>query len=128
MGTGPDAITREIRALEDQRYKAMVDGDLATLDRLLGDGLVYTHSSSAVDGKASYLESLRSKKVVYRKAERADERIQVHGDAAVITGELRLDVLLDGNPRAMRSRFLNVWAKGPRGWQMVAWQSTPVPA
>jgi ketosteroid isomerase-like protein len=54
--------------------------------------------------------------------------MQVHGDTVVVTGELRLEVLLEGNPRAMRSRFLNVWAKGPRGWQMVAWQSTPVPA
>lgn len=61
MSTGPDPIAREILALEDQRYRAMVDGDLATLERLLADGLVYTHSSSAVDGKASYLESLRSR-------------------------------------------------------------------
>lgn len=128
MSTGPDPIAQEILALEDERYRAMVDGDLATLERLLADGLVYTHSSSAVDGKASYLESLRSGKVVYRKAERAEERIQVLGDAAVITGELRLDVLLDGNPRALRSRFLTIWARGPKGWQMVALQSTSIPA
>lgn len=126
--TGADASTREIRALEDRRYKAMVDGDLATLDALLGDGLVYTHSSSVVDGKASYLAALRAKKFVYQKVERPEENIQAHGDTAVVTGELRLEVLLEGNPRAMRSRFLNVWAKGPKGWQMVAWQSTPVPA
>ena len=128
MSTSPDAITREIRALEDRRYKAMIEGDLATLDALLGDGLVYTHSSSAVDGKASYLEALRAKKFVYRKVERPVENIQVHGDTAVVTGEVRLDVLLEGNPRALTSRFLNVWTKGPKGWQMVAWQSTPVPA
>ena len=128
MSTSPDAITREIRALEDRRYQAMIEGDLATLDALLGDSLVYTHSSSVVDGKASYLEALRAKKFVYRKVERPVENIQVHGDTAVVTGEVRLDVLLEGNPRALRSRFLNVWVKGPKGWQMVAWQSTPVPA
>ena len=128
MSTSPDTITREIRALEDRRYQAMIEGDLATLDALLGDGLVYTHSSSVVDGKASYLEALRAKKFVYRKVERPVENIQVHGDTAVVTGEVRLDVLLEGNPRALRSRFLNVWTKGPKGWQMVAWQSTPVPA
>ena len=126
--TASEAIRREIRALEDRRCQAMIEGDLATLDALLGDGLVYTHSTSLVDGKASYLEALRSKKFVYRKVERPEENMQVHGDTVVVTGEVRLEVLLEGNPRAVRSRFLNVWAKGPRGWQMVAWQSTPLPA
>ncbi len=128
MSTRPEAITREIRALEDRRYQAMIAGDLATLEALLGDDLVYTHSTSLVDGKASYLEKLRAKKVVYRKVERPEETIKIHGDTAVITGEVRLEVLVEGSPRAMRSRFTNVWAKRPRGWQMVAWQSTPSPA
>jgi 3-hydroxyisobutyrate dehydrogenase-like beta-hydroxyacid dehydrogenase/ketosteroid isomerase-like protein len=122
-----DGVQREIRALEDRRYRAMIDSDVAALETLLGDDLVYTHSTSLVDSKASYLDKLRSRKVVYRKVERPEESIQVHGDTAVITGEVRLEVLVDGSPRAMRSRFTNVWAKRPRGWQMVAWQSTPLP-
>lgn len=126
--TGTPAPAREIRALEDRRYQAMVTGDLATLETLLGDDLVYTHSTSLVDSKTSYLEKLAAKKVVYRKAERPEEHIQLWGDTAVITGEVRLEVLVDGGPRAMRSRFTNVWARRPTGWQMVAWQSTPVSA
>ena len=94
---------------------------------MLGDDLVYTHSTSLLDSKASYLDKLRSRKVVYRKVERPEESIQVYGDTAVIAGEVRLEVLVDGSPRAMRSRFTNVWAKRPRGWQMVAWQSTSLP-
>jgi L-threonate 2-dehydrogenase len=122
-----DGIPGEIRALEDRRYRAMIDGDVAALETLLGDELVYTHSTSLVDSKASYLDKLRSRKVVYRTVERPEESIQVHGKTAVITGEVRLEVLLDGSPRAMRSRFTNVWTKRPVGWQMVAWQSTPLP-
>lgn len=118
-----DGVEHEIRALEDRRYRAMIDGDVAALEPLLGADLVYTHSTSLVDSKASYLERLRSKKVIYRKAGRPEERIQVHGDTVVITGEVRLEVLVDGSPCAMRSRFTNVWARRPRGWQMVAWQS-----
>jgi len=122
-----DGTQHDIRALEDRRYRAMIDGDVAALETLLGDDLVYTHSTSLVDSKSTYLERLRSKKVVYRKAERTSETIQTHGNTAVLTGEVRLEVLVDGRPRALRSRFTNVWAKRPRGWQMVAWQSTPLP-
>ena len=120
-------LEQQIHDLEDRRYRAMIDGDLDTLETLLGDGLVYTHSSGLVDSKASYLDKLRSKHVIYQKAERPEETIQTQGDTAVITGEMRLEVLLDGQPKAMRNRFMNVWARGPRGWQMVALQSTPLP-
>jgi len=125
---GSGATESAIRALEDRRYQAMIGGDLPALETLLGDDLVYTHSTSLVDGKASYLDKLRTKKIAYRKVERTKESIQVHGDTAIITGEIRLEVLVEGSPRAMTSRFTNVWAKRPRGWQMVAWQSTPLPA
>ena len=117
-----------IRLLESRRYSAMCEGDVGTLDELLGDSLVYTHSYGGADSKASYLEGMRSKKWVYREIERPIENIQVYGDCAVVTGEVRIQLLSDGKPKTLNSRFTNVWVKGAKGWQMVAWQSTPLPA
>ena len=116
-----------IRLLESKRYSAMCEADVATLDELLADSLVYTHSYGGADGKASYLEGVRSKKWVYRAIERPIEDIQVHGDCAVVTGQVRIELLSEGKPKKLNSRFTNVWVKGPKGWQMVAWQSTPLP-
>ena len=117
-----------IRQLEDQRYRAMCDGDAQTLDKLLADSLVYTHSYGGADSKAAYLDGVRAKKWVYRKIERPKENIQVHGDCAVVTGQVRIELLSDGKPKTLNSAYTNVWIKGPKGWQMVAWQSTPLPA
>jgi ketosteroid isomerase-like protein len=117
-----------IRQLEDRRYRAMCEADAATLDQLLADTLVYTHSYGGADGKASYLEGIRAKKWVYRKIERPKENIQVHGDCAVVTGQVRIELLSEGKPKTLNSAYTNVWIKGPKGWQMVAWQSTPLPA
>jgi hypothetical protein len=47
------AIKAEIRKLEDQRFQAMIDGDFDTLEKLLGDHLVYTHSTSQSDNRAA---------------------------------------------------------------------------
>lgn len=113
---------------ENRRYKAMIEKDLASLDALLGDALVYTHSNAVPDSKASYIEGVRSGKFDYRSAERMDVVIDVYGDTAVVTGRARMDAVIAGTPRVLNNRFLNVWAKGARGWQMVAWQSTPLPA
>ena len=117
-----------IRLLESRRYSAMCEGDVGTLDELLGDSLVYTHSYGGADSKASCLEGMRSKKWVYREIERPIENIQVYGDCAVVTGQVRIQLLSDGKPKTLNSRFTNVWVKGAKGWQMVAWQSTPLPA
>jgi ketosteroid isomerase-like protein len=117
-----------IRKLEDQRYAAMCAGDAAALDKLLADSLVYTHSYGGADSKASYLDGVHAKKWVYRKIERPRENIQVHGDCAVVTGQVKIELLSDGKPKTLNSAYTNVWIKGPKGWQMVAWQSTPLPA
>ena len=121
-------IKATITAHEDRRYKAMIDKDIAALQALLGDALVYTHSNAAADSKASYIEGVRSKKFDYRSAERMDVVIDVYGDTAVVTGRAKMEAVVAGAPRTLNNRFLNVWAKGPHGWQMVAWQSTPIPA
>jgi ketosteroid isomerase-like protein len=117
-----------IRLLESRRYRAMCEADVATLQELLADSLVYTHSYGGADSKASYLDGIRSKKWVYQAVERPIEDIQVHGDCAVVTGQVRIELLSSGQPKKLNSRFTNVWVKGRQGWQMVAWQSTPLPA
>jgi ketosteroid isomerase-like protein len=114
-----------IRKLEDRRYQAMCEADGATLDKLLADSLVYTHSYGGADDKASYLAGVRAKRWDYRKIERPIEDIQVFGDCAVVTGKVRIELVAEGTPKVLNSRFTNVWVRRPGGWQMVAWQSTP---
>ena len=99
-----------------------------TLEAILADSLVYTHSSATTDGKASYIAGIKSKKWQYRQIDRPVEDIQVHGESVVVTGQVRIDILIDGKAKIMNSRYTDVWVKGAKGWQMVAWQSTPLPA
>jgi len=117
-----------IRLLESRRYRAMCEADAKTLEEILADSLVYTHSYGGADSKASYLDGIRSKKWQYQAVERPIEDIQIHSDCAVVTGQVKIELLSGGQPKKLNSRFTNVWVKGQQGWQMVAWQSTPLPA
>ena len=122
-------IRSTIRSLEDRRYQAMCEADAAALQDLLADTLVYTHSYGGADSKASYMDGIRSKKWQYKKIERPKEHIELYGDTcAVVTGQVRIELLSDGKPKTLNSAYTNVWIKGPKGWQMVAWQSTPLTA
>jgi hypothetical protein len=118
----------DIRKLEDRRYRAMCEADAAALEELLADTLVYTHSYGGADSKASYLAGIRAKKWIYRKVERPKENIVLYGDCAVVTGQVKIELLSEGKPKTLNSAYTDVWIKGPKGWQMVAWQSTPLPA
>ena len=60
MNPSETVTTAQINDLEDRRYAAMVDADLDTLDDLLADDVIYTHSDASVDTKTSYLDMLRS--------------------------------------------------------------------
>ena len=117
---------REIRSVEDRRYRALLDGDTSTLEQLLGDGLVYTHSTGTTDSKMAYLDGINAKRVSYRNIERPQEDIQVYGDTAVVSGRARVDVLVNDVPRVANLRYLSVLVKGAKGWQMVAFQATPI--
>jgi hypothetical protein len=120
-------VAQDILALEDRRYRAMLEADIGTLEALLGEDLVYTHSSGITDNKASYLEGLRTKRVTYHGIERPEERVHLYVNTAVVTGRTQLDVVIQGQSRRLNLCFITVWINGPGGWQMVAYQGTPLP-
>jgi ketosteroid isomerase-like protein len=123
------SVEQEIKALEDRRFKAMVAADVAELNALLADDMIYTHSNAVIDTKKSYIENILNKRWAYSAAERPEENIQVFGDCARIIGHARLTLKNpDGSSRSVNARYLNLWVKRNSLWQMVSWQSTPIPA
>jgi ketosteroid isomerase-like protein len=122
-----DAIKAEIKTLEDRRFQAMIDGDFDTLGKLLGDDLIYTHSTAQADTRAEYLALCKKGVFKYLKIERPIETIQVYGDTVVVTGNVQMEAIVEGKPKLLNSRYTDVWIKGREGWQMVVWQSTSIP-
>jgi ketosteroid isomerase-like protein len=119
---------KEILALEDKRFGAMIARDFKALEAMLHGDLLYTHSSGVTDTKASWLASMQSGKTKYRNVNCTDRKVRVIGDVALITGRAAIEAEIGGQPRSLKLLFLNAWAKTPEGWKFVAWQSTPLAA
>ena len=113
--------------LDRKRMNAMAQKDIATLNALLSDNLVYTHSTARLDTKKSLIEAMESGKTVYTAVEPSDVKAQDLGNAVVLTGSARIRVLSNGNPISFSVRFIDVYANKDGQWQMVAWQSTRIP-
>jgi ketosteroid isomerase-like protein len=120
--------TVDLKILEDERCRAMVSADMAALDQLFSDKLVWTHSSTHVDSKVGLLGKIESGTSQYLSMRREDEKYVVSADAAVASGIVTQEVRLGGVERSLRSRYTNVWFREDGVWRVVAWQSTAVPA
>ena len=113
---------------EDARYAAQTTNDFAAMEKLFGNDLTYNHSSAATDGKASYIDSMRSGRTKYRKMTRnSDVKTRTYGCLGIITGTAVYEVTSGGQDRTVPLRFHAIWAKRPSGLEFVSWQSTGIP-
>ncbi len=113
--------------LDKKRMTAMAQKDIATLNEIIADDLVYTHSSARLDTKASLIGNMESGSTVYTSVVPSDVKAQDLGDTVVLTGSCRISVNAGGRPNSFGVRFTDVYAKKGGRWQMVTWQSTRLP-
>ena len=118
---------QKIIDLDRHRMTAMAQKDIAKLNSVLSDELVYTHSSARIDTKQSLIGAMESGATVYTAVEPFDVKAQDLGDAVVLTGSARISVMSNGKPNAFSVRFTDVYANKGGQWQMVTWQSTRLP-
>jgi ketosteroid isomerase-like protein len=113
--------------LDKKRMDAMGQKDLAALDALISDDLVYTHSTARLDSKKSLIGAMESGATVYTSVVPSGVVAQDLGDTVVLTGSARIGVLSQGRANSFAVRFTDVWSNQTGRWQMVAWQSTRLP-
>jgi hypothetical protein len=121
------AAPEEVWRAEQARYAAQTGGDFAALERMIGDDLVYIHSSSNVDTKASFIESQRSGTVKYRSMTPLELKVRTYGAIGIVSGRLDVEVNVRGQDNTLRLLFHSVWAQRAAGLQFVSWQATRLP-
>lgn len=122
-----DIVAKQISELEAKRYQAMTDGDVGTLAGLFSADLVYTHSDATWDGKQSYLDKLANGHFDYGVIAHPETSIVVHGDCAIVIGDMRGEVRIGGQTRMLNSRSLAVWVRENENWVLLAYQPTKHP-
>ncbi len=122
------ASVRQVLAAEDQRFAAMVHVDTGALKQLLADDLTYTHTDGKQDTKVQLLQSLSTGALRYESIAPEAREVRVVGSVAVVTGRSAMRVGSAGRVHVFRIRYLAIYNHGARGWQLVAWQATRLPA
>ncbi|WP_246169173.1 nuclear transport factor 2 family protein [Rudanella paleaurantiibacter] len=118
------ADEKAVLAAEKARFDAQVAKDYDALGKLLTDDLVYTHSNGNVDGKESFIQSIKDGKSSYNTIDVKEQKVRVYGNTAIING--RCDIKMnapDGKLTDLRLRYTDVYVKRNGRWQMATWQS-----
>jgi ketosteroid isomerase-like protein len=123
-----DDAAKQISELEARRYQAMTDADIPALEELFSADLAYTHSDASTDSKQSYLDKLATGFFDYGVMDHPEHSIVVRGDCALVFGDMRGEVLIAGQTRALNSKCLSVWVRENGSWALLAFQPTKYPA
>jgi ketosteroid isomerase-like protein len=117
-----------ISALEARRYQAVTEADIATLGELYSAQLSYTHSDATLASKQSYLDKLAAGYLDYGVIDHPETRIVVHGDCAIVIGDMRGEVVIGGQTRVLNGRTLAVWVRENGNWVLLAFQPAKYPS
>jgi hypothetical protein len=111
---------REIEALEEREARAMLGGDVATLQMLWADDLIVNSTANLIAGKQILLETIKNGLLRLRTYERRPVRIVPLGDLVITTGS-EVSQLVGGTATyKMFVSYMNVWTKRGGNWQLVA--------
>ena len=109
-----------IMACESALRAAQLAGDVAALDHLLDDGLVFTALDGSVVGKADDLAMHRSGRLRVTRMDPSDRRVIRLGPVAVVSVRMDTAATVDGAAMGGPLRYTRVWAEQPGGWRVVA--------
>jgi len=120
----------EIVTLEAELRAAQLAADVAALDRLLADELLFAGPDGQLGTKAQDLDAHGSGVVRFRAHEPEDLRVRRVGkDVAIASLRARLAVEVGGNLVQGTYRYTRVWAREDgRMWRVVGGQVSEVAA
>jgi len=117
----------DIRKLEQERFAAYVDGDVAVLDRIFANDLVYFHSNGLSDPKSGVLQSFASGDLKISRFEAEDLQVREIGNVMVATGLVHVELVNKGTPAKFDIRYTAIYANQGGQWRLVHIQNARMP-
>jgi len=122
-----EQIINEIKRLETERGRALVQADWTALASLLADDLVHVHTSGVTDDKTNYLAAV-STKLEFLKVERVSLKVRCYSEIAIATGVVTQSVRVKGPGTVVDIRMATtqVWVLREGRWLQNTFQATRI--
>jgi ketosteroid isomerase-like protein len=117
----------QLRDIERERLRSLVDADVATARRLHADDFQLINPKGGSLSKEQYLADIASGDLDYLEWKPGDIRVRLHGDSAVIRYQAHLKVSVKGSPgRDVTFWHTDLYEKRKGQWQVVWSHATQI--
>ncbi|AWU99125.1 nuclear transport factor 2 family protein [Burkholderia sp. JP2-270] len=118
-------VVDAIRALERDRFRAMVDGDGEALDALLSDKVFFVHTNGKRETKQQFIDAIVAGRRRYRQIEiQSQDVLPVGGDTCVVTGRALIEMETNNGGLVFPIAYTSVHTEEQGRWCLLAWQAT----
>ena len=121
-----EEISKTIDDLNRALDNAVVNKDIATLNKHYGDDFVFTHGTGLVDSKESWINNIKklTEENRFTSREHDSTQIELHDDIAIITGTLTVERLNKQQKQKYALRYVRVYAFRNKIWQLISHRTT----
>jgi ketosteroid isomerase-like protein len=122
------SFTAEMEAVEQARFATWVKGDIAAIQAVMADDVLYCHSNTQCQTKQEFIADIQSKNRVYTKMHLLSMTAKPLGsEGAVVNGKVEVGAESPGKKVAFTGIYTAVYVKRGGRWQLISWQSTTLP-
>jgi ketosteroid isomerase-like protein len=119
------ASEQEIRQMIEKYRTAILQRDIATLEKIWADDYVFVNAAGDVLTKTDPLANIKSRATTLDSINQEENvTVRVYQNSAVATSRVTLKGQYSGQPISGQYRSTLVWVKGSGGWQLVSNQLT----
>jgi ketosteroid isomerase-like protein len=116
---------QEVRQTIEKYRTALLQRDVATLEKIWADDYVFVNALGEILTKAQRLANVKSGATKLESINKEEDiAVRVYQNSAVATSRVAIKGKYGGQPTSGQYRSTHVWVKGPEGWQLVANQLT----
>jgi ketosteroid isomerase-like protein len=116
---------QEIRQMIEKYRTAILQRDIATLEKIWADDYVFVNAAGDVLTKTERLANVKSGATALDSInEEENVTVRVYQNSAVVTSRVTLKGQYSGQPISGEYRSTLVWVKSPGGWRLVSNQLT----
>ena len=119
-------VVKEIKQLEGERSRNLVNGDVDKQDLLLAPEFVEVSAAGQVRTKAENIQGMKSGQTHWEAFDLSDLDVHVYGETAVVTGRLSRKGTSAGRDLSGQSRYTRYYVRRQGRWQAIFQHGIPI--
>jgi ketosteroid isomerase-like protein len=119
-------VEQKLRQNNREWVEALIDGDTATLNRLMDEGCVFSYVLDG-DDRAQFIGDIQSGELKVETLKRDTIEVRVYGSTGVVIAHDEADWEYKGSRIHGHYRTIHVYNYREGHWRIVAIQTSPIP-